>query len=181
MTDNTFSAEPAQEPAVAAASAETVDEATANSWENAADESSPSFVRGLVWAIILAILAGVLYILPVLLFGKVFIYLAILIGIAAAFGFTGFGDVKGFGVGLASAVVSALGVAVALLVEPAIQLTKTGGRNIFEALAETFANAPATIQTFIEGQGGLAWIVIGAAVLAGFYFASGLRSESAEA
>lgn len=136
-------------------------------------EPNPSLVRGLIWSVILAFLAAIVYILPILVAKREFVILAVLIGFAAAFGFTVFGQVKGLVAGLLSAAVAAVGFFTALALTVAVQLASYPSYNIFTGFGEAVKNIDLTIKLYFEGDA-MSWVIFAVAVIAGFWFASGL-------
>jgi len=164
-------------PYVAPASAtESAPEAEPQSWEFESEEPKPSnFMVGLAAGVGLGLLAAIAYAVITIVSDREFAALAVLLGVAVAFGFTRFGRTQGIVAGIVAAIVALGFFFVAVFVASAGLIAKEYGDPFLDSLSLVIQNADLVVEAYFEDP--LSYVFVGIAALIAFLYASGLRGK----
>jgi hypothetical protein len=140
-----------------------------------ADEKGPNFMVGLAAAIGLGLVAALLYAGVAILAEREFAILAVLIGIAVAYGFLRFGRTKGVLAGLVAAVIAIALYFVAIFVTTAGLWSKESGESFLDSLSLMLQNTSLVVEVYFEDP--LSYVFIAISAIIAFVYAAGLAGR----
>jgi hypothetical protein len=183
MADDKPTPEPASAPSAAepigsatpeaAAASATAGDASPVGFE--VPEQSPNFVVGLAAAVGLGLLAAIVYAAVAIFAEREFAILAVLIGIAVAFGFLRFGRTKGVLAGIVAAIIAIALYFVAIFVTTAGLFAKVQGESFMNSLSLMLQNASLVVQVYFEDP--LGYVFVGISAIIAFVYAAGLAGR----
>jgi len=178
---------PTPDPSTAPSAAEPIGSATPASPEPSAapgdpapvgfevPEQSSNFMVGLAAAVGLGLVAAFIYAALAIFAEREFAILAVLIGIAVAFGFLRFGRTKSILAGVVAAVVAIALYFVAIFVSTAGLFAKSEGESFMSSLSLMVQNASLVVQVYFEDP--VSYVFVGISAIIAFVYAAGLAGR----
>jgi hypothetical protein len=138
-------------------------------------QKAPNFMVGLAAAVGLGLAAAMVFAVFTILAERTRSILAVLIGIAVAFGFRRFGRAKGVLAGVVAAVVTIALCFVAIFVTMAGLISKDADESFIDSLTLTLQNASAVVQVYFENP--FSFVYLAMSAIAAFLYAADLTGR----
>lgn len=142
---------------------------------DATEDVRPNFVVGIAAAVGLGLVAALVYAGVAIFAEREFAMLAVLIGIAVAYGFLRFGRTKGLAAGLVAAVIALVLYFVAIFATTAGLWSKESGEPFLDSLGLMLQNASVVVEVYFEDP--LSYVFIAISVIIAFVYAAGFAGR----